>query len=417
MKLASLKKIVKKNRKLHIFLYVYRYLKSALNYLSYLFLYNLRTRNQINKRYKNRTITLKNFEIAKLEEAILDFIDLKKIGDFKFKYSEDVEIETLYSSVFACISLGLFNRIEDKQDWASYFDSHQNELDGLFYDLNTSSESYTKTDYWGARHLALIASSAYIYLGHTPKYKFKFLEQYYDRAFLQSWINTIPWDNTKKLFDGDIDNKIMHIGCLLQFQRDFFDDKEASKALEYLKKELIKNLNQELGVWGYFDSTNNYQTSRAIQFFYHLMPIFIYDNNIDSFDFEKICNLTLSTQNSYGGFSPKVNSSACEDIDSIFILLFLVDRCSSKSTQKILDSIEKAFEWIIINQVEDGGFVFKLDESFTYGHKNMFSARNTGSMFASWFRILSIAFIYNKLSPVNCRKFNLIYSPGYIIKV
>ena len=68
------------------------------------------------------------------------------------------------------------------------------------------------------------------------KYKFKFLEQYYDRAFLQSWINTIPWDNTKKLFDGDIDNKIMHIGCLLQFQRDFFDDKEASKALEYLKK-------------------------------------------------------------------------------------------------------------------------------------------------------------------------------------
>ena len=113
----------------------------------------------------------------------------------------------------------------------------------------------------------------------------------------------------------------MHIGCLLQFQRDFFDDKEASKALAYLKKELIKNLNQDLGVSSYFDSTNNYHIS-SYTIFYHLMPIFIYDNNIDSFDFEKICNLTLSTQNSYGGFSPKVNSSACEDIDSLLYCYF-----------------------------------------------------------------------------------------------
>ena len=179
----------------------------------------------------------------------------------------------------------------------------------------------------------------------------------------------------------------------------------------------IRHFRTSPNIWGNFDSTNKYLTSRAIQFLYHLIPIFIYDKNIDSFDFEKICNLTLSTQNSYGGYSPKVNSSACEDIDSIFLLLFLVDKCNFELQQKILDSIEKAFEWIMINQVDDGGFVFKLDESFTYGHKNMFSARNTGSMFASWFRILSIAFIYNKLSPTDCRKFSLIYSPGYIIKI
>ncbi len=60
--------------------------------------------------------------------------------------------------------------------------------------------------------------------------------------------------------------------------------------------------------------------SRIVRFVYHLLVIFFYDGDYE-FDWFKIVDLVLVTQNNLGGYGVKSNSSVCEDIDSIDILL------------------------------------------------------------------------------------------------
>ena len=76
--------------------------------------------------------------------------------------------------------------------------------------------------------------------------------------------------------------------------------------------------------------------------------------------------------------------------------------------RKAIDkSLAKALKWVTSNQVKDGGFVFRRFEAYQYGHEQLKSATETGSMFATWFRLLSIALISNSMGNprykfVNC---------------
>ena len=205
----------------------------------------------------------------------------------------------------------------------------------------------------------------------------------------------------------------MNIGCLLQYQRDFWGDDEAGKALELLKTYLKSKINKKTGMWGHFDVENSDQRSRMVQFAYHLFPLYFYDGDF-GFDNQKIINLTLKTQNKLNGFGVKLNSSACEDIDSIDTLIRLHKNTSIEIQDEIRDSIEKSFNWVLINQVEDGGFVFRLEEPFVYGSIETSSKKNEGAMFPTWFRTLSIVYLVNYLDYESNFKIN--NCPGYEFK-
>lgn len=56
-------------------------------------------------------------------------------------------------------------------------------------------------------------------------------------------------------------------------------------------------------------------------------------------------------------------------------------------------ALRKVFRWVMCNQVDDGGFVFRLEEQMTYGHREMSSDNNCGAMFPTWFRCLSLAYL------------------------
>ena len=78
-------------------------------------------------------------------------------------------------------------------------------------------------------------------------------------------------------------------------------------------------------------------------------------------------------------------------------------------------AVKKAFSWVLANQNDDGGFVFKLNEPFVYGHAQTSSLTNESHLFATWFRILSIAYMYNFLHKQN--KFNIGRCPGYQFEI
>ena len=146
-----------------------------------------------------------------------------------------------------------------------------------------------------------------------------------------------------------------------------------------------------------------------VQFAYHLLPMFFYDN-IDINNKEIIIDLCLKTQNIAGGFGVKINSSACEDIDSIDILIRFSQLTSYKKEEIDL-ALKRAFIWVLANQNNDGGFVFRRNEAFMYGHEQMSSGKNESALFPTWFRTLTIGYLSNYFYN---KDFFFVKSPGFL---
>lgn len=342
--------------------------------------------------------TLDSFSFEDFKRKIIVFIRSNQVDQmhYLYKYSASCTKPTLYASAYALMTLSLLGELDklsaqDKEEWRQYFDSFQSASDGLFYDPFVINDIYSKIDWWGARHITLHMISAYTELGFRPKYPFIEVFQYYDNSEINSLIDSIDWMSSE-IGAGDIDNKIMNIGCMLQYQRDSWGDIGAANAINELKLALRSKINPETGMWGVFDAKNPDQRSRMIQFAYHIFLLFFYDNDFN-FNFEKIVFHTLSTQNQLGGYGVKPNSSACEDIDSIDILVRLYQFCNESVQKKIDESILRSLPWVLSNQVSDGGFVFRLYESFVYGSPETSSGIDQGAMLPTWFRLLSLAYI------------------------
>lgn len=202
----------------------------------------------------------------------------------------------------------------------------------------------------------------------------------------------------------------MNIGCLLQCQRDTWGDDSAGKAVENLKSYLRGKVNPVTGMCGYFDIRDKYQRSRMVQFAYHLFPIFFYDRDFD-FDVETVTRLVAQTQSRIGGYGVSMNSSACEDIDSIDMLIRLHPFVDGNLESRIDAQLSKAFSWVCYNQVDDGGFVFRLGEPFRYGSAETSAIVSEGAGLPTWFRVLSLAYLADLFRLQH--NFKLTPCPGY----
>ena len=102
-----------------------------------------------------------------------------------------------------------------------------------------------------------------------------------------------------------------------------------------------------------------------------IYPLFFNDQRNILFK-EKATDLLLSIQNILGEFDATLNSSACEDIDMIDprIRFSHVTNCRREDIDRAL---KRAFPWVLANMNNDGGFVFNRNESFYYGHEEIYS--------------------------------------------
>lgn len=331
----------------------------------------------------------------------------------RFLYSAHKTTPILYSSVYGALLYALLNKVDDlsnidRQEWINYINSFQCE-DGLYRDPMVDNDIAESIDWWGWRHLSAHVVSAITALGGKPLFPFSFLKFLYGHGNAYLWINELPWHESST----NVSNAVMNYGVLLQYERDFRHNGEAGFALDEIYAFLEENNNTETGLWYWGLKDQPQGLSEAVQTSYHLWNLFFYDRRSIP-NIEKAVESCLENQNRYGGFGSTYNSSACEDIDSIDPLCrfyFLTDY----QHNEIEFCLKKALRWVAVNQVRDGGFVFRRFAEFKYGHELMKTDPEESSLFATWFRLLSVAYISQVLD-FSYTKTNLnlsLHCPGY----
>lgn len=337
-------------------------------------------------------------------DRVLGFIAscrLPDAGPGRYRYSLSTTVPTLYSSCYAAMARDLLSDLQDlteaeRQAWAAYLNDHQDE-DGLYRDPVIFGQGWYEGDplWCGRAHLTCHAVTALACLGATTRLAFDFLEPWNDLRFLERWLEERDWAK-RVAFTG---NEIMNVGVLLQYARDSHGDRGAGAAAAFLVDWLEgHHLDPATGVWGAVDVSDPLWRSQAVQAAYHWWPLWSYDGRLFPC-LERAVDTVLATQNAAGGFGWGVHnpadplvSSACEDIDSIEPLARMLRQTSHRS-EEVRAALTRAVDWVLSNQVADGGFVFLLGRDFQYGHPQLLGRAGEGALFPTWFRLLSLAYL------------------------
>lgn len=309
----------------------------------------------------------------------------------RFYYSPRGKTPILYASVYGALLYDLLNRVEgltldERQEWVDYINGYQCE-DGLYRDPSVENDVAESIDWWGWRHLSAHVVSALTALGGRTRRPFYFLNFLYRSGYAYRWIRELPWSEAS----ANVSNTVMNYGVLLQYERDIGKNEEAGAALIEIYRFLEEKLCPETGLWGRPQPGDPKGIYEAVETSYHLWNLYFYDKRPIPY-ITKGIDSCLSTQNLFGGFGMSYNSSACEDIDSIDPLCRFYFLTDYRHTDIEL-CLRNALRWVSTNQMSDGGFVFRRFEMFKYGHELMETQAEESSLFATWFRMLSIAYI------------------------
>lgn len=309
----------------------------------------------------------------------------------RYRYKDTInDPPVLYASVFAALLLHLTGQLErltedELKEWANYINDHQHN-DGLFRDPLVENEIAAHEDWWGWRHLSLLALMALSALGQRPRYPFHFLEVIDTRSKVQSWLSQLDW-GPRASFTS---NTVQNYGAALQYARDFLGESSLQDPLEELFAGLEERCNPVTGLWGSGIADPQVALSEGVQAGYHFWLLYWYDGR-EIPSAEVAFNSLISLQNRLGGFVlDRKYSSACEDIDALDPLVRLALR-NSRLRIMTLPAIRNGLRWVLSNFNDDGGAIFRRGESFLYGHQLMYSGVNESSIFATWFRMLSVA--------------------------
>lgn len=343
------------------------------------------------------SVKTQQLNVNSLRTKTLSFVESMRVQGKptgRYRYSKSQRIPVLYASAYAALTRHLYEDLHtitdgEKEEWISCINAFQCD-DGLFRDPVVSNEIAETEVWWGWRHMTMHIIMALTVLGGRVSREFTFLDPLLDLDTLVAWLKSRDWGNNA----CNVSNEVQNVGTLLQYSRDFHDNGRAGHAVDCLLDWLEKTQNRETGSWKYPSDTTETR-SLAVQTGYHLWLLFFYEKRPIRY-VERIIDTALATQNKVGGFGVALNSSACEDIDSIDPLVRL-SMMTDYRNDEVRAVLKRALPWILANINDDGGFVFRRGEQMVYGHELMSSKINESAMFPTWFRTLSLAYLSKAL--------------------
>jgi hypothetical protein len=212
----------------------------------------------------------------------------------------------------------------------------------------------------------------------------KFAHQYVDLSFLQHWLDKREWPEA--WLEG---NNLLFVGQFLVHLRDVEGIRGAQLALNLYFEWLNGKQDPKTGLWG----SNGYcSIPKALYGGYHQLLLYYHEDRSVNYP-ERLIDSALSLQNEDGGFNPGGGGGACEDVDAIDILANMYKQVDYRRAE-IRYALRKALQHILMRQMPDGGFVYRLNEPFIHmGIKRTASEANRSNLFPTWFRVHALALI------------------------
>jgi len=331
-------------------------------------------------------------------------------GQFRgYKYSRYSTKPVLYATLAALLTKHLYGyQSGDEEEEINLVQSYQVK-DGLFKDPEIACLEAEIEDWWGWRHLTMLALMTLALYGAPASYPIRYLEKYRNPSSFSKYLRSRDWGKRVDFTSNELQN----VGVMLQYARDYQGYTWAGTLIEILFDVL--NEKQDPGTGLYGTSFNTIEDiSRGVQAGYHFWLLFQYDKRHVKYA-DSIIDSALRTQNALGGYGLMLDSSACDDIDSVDPLVRL-SKLSAYRSSDIQSSLQYALRAILHNLNGDGGWVFRRHQAFQYGYSaEMYSGINESNIFFTWFRTLGLAYCLEGLEespPQLCYKWNWGTAPG-----
>ena len=206
--------------------------------------------------------------------------------------------------------------------------------------------------------------------------------RYVDQDFMSQWMKEIDWK--RAWFEG---NNILFIGQLMAYLRDVEKYPGAEGALDRWFDWLDDEVDLKTGLWG----TNGYCShAEAVYGGYHQLLVYWHENRPIP-NPEGLVDTVMGLNHLDGGFNPNGNAGACEDVDSVDILVNCYKRYDYRRAD-IRCALRRCVDHILDTQNSDGGFPYSRNIPQSHmGIPGTDAEPNVSCTFPTWFRIHTLA--------------------------
>lgn len=289
---------------------------------------------------------LKNQTLAWLEQCQRD-------GEqgLAYVFSGAASEPTLMAFCFAILTAELYDALDPNQNsrWRRMLLAAQDPATGLFGDPVFSPQDLEPTSLGEGylRHqINYFALNALDALGGKPEYPLEYAKPYLSIPYLREWLEGLEWSHPWRE-----SNLVMFIATALYVTWQWQGERGALSALHGLLDWLDEHQDPETGFWGVAEGASLHDAMAGA---YHFLPYYLSVGRPLHFP-EKMIESTLSLQQPDGLFHPEGGGDTCLDVDAVDILV----KCgllSSHLAPQVLEALERAYEGILDNWCEDGGF-------------------------------------------------------------
>ena len=332
----------------------------------------------------------------------------------RFRYCSRSAEPILYASVFAALFVSLVRMKDElstteRDEWLGYIASHQC-ADDLFRNPLVDNDIAETADWWGWRHLTLLSLMALHALDGPPAKPLRFLECVDTPAKARGWLSEQNWTSRSDFTSNAVQNYV----ATMQYARDALAETSLQDAIDAMLDGVAERCDTRTGLWGSGFGSSRADLSRGVQTGCHLWLLFWYEGR-DIPHFREAFASIRRLQGRLGGFPPAALalSSACQDIDALDPIVRIALR-HPELPPPARHAVRRGLRWVLANFGSDGGAVFQKNHEFVYGHERMRTGVNESSIFATWFRMLSVAVCLELLEePTVPLQFRFLRCPGH----
>lgn len=300
-----------------------------------------------------------------MKEDVLNWLESLRVKNTNygiFNFCEGGN-PTLITSCFAVFIRELLNdldslRDDERMEWIQYIKDAQDINTGLFIDPSFNERDLIVGGHgkeYVLHQSTMFCLSALNALGAEPDYDLKFLDFYKDSSNIVKWLKKLDWSRPWR-----ISNEIMFILCFLMDDYERNRSERSRAAIDIIFDYLDRTQDPRTGFWGTDKGADIFSGMAGA---FHFYIFYFYDGREIKYK-EKIIDHTLALQNRDGLFNPAGGGGHCDDLDAIDILtkFSIVSDYRQMDVKKALTG---AFEGIIKNQNQDGGFCYAKMYKYT----------------------------------------------------